>query len=26
MLHALSIDLGRERVFQDIVGWAQKRG
>jgi len=25
MLHALSIDLGRERVFQDIVDWAGRR-
>jgi alpha-beta hydrolase superfamily lysophospholipase len=25
MLHALSIDLGRERVFQDIVGWVDQR-
>jgi alpha-beta hydrolase superfamily lysophospholipase len=22
MLHALSIDLGRERVFEDILAWA----
>jgi alpha-beta hydrolase superfamily lysophospholipase len=25
MLHALSIDLGREKVFQDILDWAGKR-
>jgi alpha-beta hydrolase superfamily lysophospholipase len=25
MLHALSIDLGRERVFRDILDWAEKR-
>ncbi len=25
MHHALSIDLGRERVFRDIIGWAEKR-
>jgi acylglycerol lipase len=25
MLHALSIDLDRERVFEDIVGWAGRR-
>jgi len=25
MLHALSIDLGRERVFEDIVDWACRR-
>ena len=25
MHHALSIDLGREKVFQDIIGWAEKR-
>jgi len=25
MLHALSIDLGRERVFEDILGWAGAR-
>ena len=25
MLHALSIDLGRERVFEDILGWAGER-
>jgi alpha-beta hydrolase superfamily lysophospholipase len=25
MLHALSVDLGRERVFQDILDWAEKR-
>ena len=25
MLHALSIDLGREKVFRDIVGWTDKR-
>jgi alpha-beta hydrolase superfamily lysophospholipase len=25
MLHALSIDLGRERVFQDILDWTAKR-
>lgn len=25
MLHALSIDLGRDRVFQDILDWAEKR-
>ena len=25
MLHALSIDLGRERVFQDIINWAGPR-
>jgi alpha-beta hydrolase superfamily lysophospholipase len=25
MLHALSIDLGRDRVYRDIVDWVQKR-
>jgi alpha-beta hydrolase superfamily lysophospholipase len=25
MYHALSIDLGREKVFKDILDWAQKR-
>lgn len=25
MFHALCIDLGRERVFQDIVDWTEKR-
>ncbi|MBN3033296.1 MAG: lysophospholipase [Candidatus Saganbacteria bacterium] len=25
MLHALSIDLGREQVFADILGWLEKR-
>jgi alpha-beta hydrolase superfamily lysophospholipase len=25
MLHALSIDLGREKVFEDVLGWAEKR-
>jgi alpha-beta hydrolase superfamily lysophospholipase len=25
MLHALSIDLGREKVFQDILDWAGRR-
>lgn len=25
MLHALSIDLGRDKVFQDIVDWAEAR-
>jgi acylglycerol lipase len=25
MYHALSIDLGRERVFEDILDWADKR-
>jgi len=25
MLHARSIDLGRERVFEDILGWAGAR-
>lgn len=25
MLHALSIDLGREQVFGDILAWAEKR-
>jgi len=25
MYHALSIDLGREKVFQDILGWLEKR-
>ena len=25
MLHALSIDLGREKVFQDVLDWAEKR-
>jgi alpha-beta hydrolase superfamily lysophospholipase len=25
MLHALSIDLGREQVFRDILAWAEKR-
>jgi alpha-beta hydrolase superfamily lysophospholipase len=25
MLHALSIDLGREKVFKDILGWAAPR-
>ncbi len=25
MLHALSIDLGREKVFEDIVAWASPR-
>jgi alpha-beta hydrolase superfamily lysophospholipase len=25
MLHALSIDLGREKVFEDIVAWAAPR-
>jgi acylglycerol lipase len=25
MFHALSIDLGRERVFQDILDWTDKR-
>lgn len=25
MLHALSIDLGRERVFRDILDWTEKR-
>ncbi len=25
MLHALSIDSGRERVFDDILGWAEPR-
>lgn len=25
MLHALSIDLGRERVFKDILDWASER-
>jgi acylglycerol lipase len=25
MYHALAIDLGREKVFQDIVAWAEKR-
>lgn len=25
MFHAISIDLGREKVFEDILKWAQKR-
>jgi alpha-beta hydrolase superfamily lysophospholipase len=25
MFHALSIELGRERVFQDILDWLEKR-
>jgi alpha-beta hydrolase superfamily lysophospholipase len=25
MFHALTIDLGREKVFEDILGWAEKR-
>jgi alpha-beta hydrolase superfamily lysophospholipase len=25
MLHALSIDLGREKVFEDIFSWLTKR-
>jgi alpha-beta hydrolase superfamily lysophospholipase len=25
MLHALSIDRGRERVFDDILGWTERR-
>jgi alpha-beta hydrolase superfamily lysophospholipase len=25
MLHALSIDLGREKVFDDVLGWAGRR-
>ena len=25
MLHALSIDLGREKVFEDVAGWAEQR-
>jgi len=25
MLHALSIDIGREKVYEDILGWTEKR-
>jgi alpha-beta hydrolase superfamily lysophospholipase len=25
MFHALNIDLGREKVFEDILGWTEKR-
>jgi alpha-beta hydrolase superfamily lysophospholipase len=25
MLHALSLDLGRENVFRDILNWAEQR-